>query len=192
MEADSSTIHASAALSARAPSLSAVRPAPASRASLSPLLRGVASIFPFARLVATTARISTVADGRLVVRPAHALEGLIEVRGLGIRALALRARRPSSAAWSTWGCRGRADAAAERARNASFPASILRDLRSHPAPTPCCLLRDFLDRAARLHGPRKPLDQALAKVAKTLYLPQCNMALVLAGRALPRHFGWSR
>jgi serine kinase of HPr protein (carbohydrate metabolism regulator) len=40
---------------------------------------------PFARLVADDRVVLTAVNGRLLVRPAAALAGLIEVRGLGVR-----------------------------------------------------------------------------------------------------------
>ena len=43
--------------------------------------------FPFARLVADDRAEVEAAAGRLLVRPAEALRGLLEVRGLGIRRL---------------------------------------------------------------------------------------------------------
>jgi hypothetical protein len=42
-------------------------------------------LIPFARLVADDRAHLEAAHGRLLVRPAEALAGLIEVRGLGIR-----------------------------------------------------------------------------------------------------------
>ena len=74
--------------SARAPSSSAGRPAPASRGWRWRCCgsRGRA-LLPFARLVADDRVHVEAAHGRLLVRPAAALAGLIEVRGLGIRRL---------------------------------------------------------------------------------------------------------
>jgi serine kinase of HPr protein (carbohydrate metabolism regulator) len=45
-------------------------------------------LIPFARLVADDRAHVEAAHGRLLVRPAEALAGLIEVRGLGIRRVA--------------------------------------------------------------------------------------------------------
>ena len=64
----------------------------------------------------TTACISKPAGGRLLVRPAAALAGLIEVRGVGIRRLALRAARRGRPGGRSRGRRCRA-AAGSRERN---------------------------------------------------------------------------
>jgi serine kinase of HPr protein (carbohydrate metabolism regulator) len=89
MAVDDSTIHASAVLvGARA--LLIVGPAGSgkSRLVLKLLQAADAGLLPFARLVADDrARIGTC-HGRLIVRPADQLKGLIEVRGLGIRRMA--------------------------------------------------------------------------------------------------------
>ena len=49
------------------------------------LTAGSCGRFPFARLVGDDRVILTASHGRLLVRPAPALAGLLEVRGLGIR-----------------------------------------------------------------------------------------------------------
>ncbi|HWM82114.1 MAG TPA: serine kinase [Pseudolabrys sp.] len=48
---------------------------------------GAAAAFRFSRLVADDRALLTVHHGRLLVQPAPALAGLIELRGLGIRRL---------------------------------------------------------------------------------------------------------
>jgi HPr kinase/phosphorylase len=82
----SPTIHASAVLvGARAVLIQG--PAGSGKSSLVlALLRAAGQgLIPFARLVADDRAHVEAAHGRLLVRPAPALAGLIEVRGLGIR-----------------------------------------------------------------------------------------------------------
>jgi HPr kinase/phosphorylase len=82
------TIHASAALVG--PRALLIRGASGSgKSSLAyALIRaGETSAFPFARLVGDDRVRVEAAHGRLLVRPAATLQGLIEVRGLGIRCL---------------------------------------------------------------------------------------------------------
>jgi HPr kinase/phosphorylase len=85
MPADTSTIHASAILVG--PKAVLIRGA--SGAGKSRLAWQVLqSALPFTRLVGDD-RVHVVArGGRLLVRPAEALAGLIEIRGLGVRRLA--------------------------------------------------------------------------------------------------------
>jgi serine kinase of HPr protein (carbohydrate metabolism regulator) len=84
----SSTIHASAVLTGatavliRGPSGSGK-----SRLALGLIEAACCGTLPFARLVADDRAALEAAAGRLLVRPAPALAGLIEVRGLGIRRL---------------------------------------------------------------------------------------------------------
>src|SRR4051812_11913738 len=83
-----STIHASAVLLGthavliRGPSGSGK-----SQLALSLLQAGTNGCVRFARLIADDRARLEACDGRLLVRPAQALAGLIEVRGLGIRRL---------------------------------------------------------------------------------------------------------
>ncbi len=56
-----------------------------SRLALQLLQAAQSGVLPFARLVADDRAHVQAANGRLLVRPAKALEGLLEVRGLGIR-----------------------------------------------------------------------------------------------------------
>jgi len=89
MAVDDSTIHASAVLvGARA--LLIVGPSGLGKSLLAlKLLQAAdAGLLPFARLVADDRARIEACHGRLIVRPADKLKGLIEVRGLGIRRMA--------------------------------------------------------------------------------------------------------
>lgn len=86
---DISTIHASAVLIG--PKAALIRgPAGAGKSQLvwELLQAATQGALPFARLVADDRAYVEVRAGRLLVRPAPALAGLIEIRGLGIRRLA--------------------------------------------------------------------------------------------------------
>jgi HPr kinase/phosphorylase len=85
MAADTATIHASAVLIG--PKAALIRgPAGSGKSQLVwDLLR---SALPFTRLVADDRAHVEACAGRLLVRPAPALAGMIEIRGLGIRRLA--------------------------------------------------------------------------------------------------------
>jgi HPr kinase/phosphorylase len=85
---DTPTIHASAVLIG--PKATLIRgPAGAGKSQLAWALIAAArsGALPFARLVADDRAQVEARAGRLLVRPAPALAGLIEVRGLGIRRL---------------------------------------------------------------------------------------------------------
>jgi HPr kinase/phosphorylase len=85
---DAPTIHASAVLIG--PKAALIRgPAGAGKSQLAFALIGAAQAgaLPFARLVADDRAHIEARAGRLLVRPAPALAGLIEVYGLGIRRL---------------------------------------------------------------------------------------------------------
>ena len=89
MAGDASTIHASAVLIGRKAAL--IRgPAGSGKSYLAwQLLQAAArGALPFARLVADDRAFVEAHAGRLLVRPAPALAGLIEIRGLGIRRVA--------------------------------------------------------------------------------------------------------
>jgi HPr kinase/phosphorylase len=91
MTADAATIHASAVLIG--PKAALIRgPAGSGKSRLAWDLLQMAmqpgSPLPFARLVADDRAHVEVHSSRLLVRPAPALAGLIEIRGLGIRRLA--------------------------------------------------------------------------------------------------------
>ena len=80
------SIHASAVLvGARAVLIQGAAGAGKSRLALALLQAAARGLIPFARLVADDRAHVEAAHGRLLVRPADALAGLIEVRGLGIR-----------------------------------------------------------------------------------------------------------
>ena len=80
------SIHASAVLvGARAVLIQGPSGSGKSRLALALLNAAHQGLLPFARLVADDRAHVEAAHGRLLVRPAPALAGLIEVRGLGIR-----------------------------------------------------------------------------------------------------------
>lgn len=80
------TIHASAVLvGTRALLIQGPAGSGKSRLALALLQAAEQGALPFARLVADDRAQLDVAHGRLLVRPAPVLAGMIEVRGLGIR-----------------------------------------------------------------------------------------------------------
>jgi len=79
-----STIHASAVL-VGAKAVLIRGPAGSGKSQLVWHIIASRGVVPFARLVADDRAYVTNAAGRLVVRPAPALAGMIEIRGLGIR-----------------------------------------------------------------------------------------------------------
>src|SRR5438105_4247523 len=80
------SIHASAVLvGARAALIQGPSGSGKSRLALALLEAQAQGLLPFARLVADDRVHVEAVHGRLLVRPAEALAGLIEVRGLGIR-----------------------------------------------------------------------------------------------------------
>ena len=82
----SPSIHASAVLiGARAALIQGPAGSGKSRLAVALLDAARQGLIPFARLVADDRAHVEAAHGRLLVRPAPALAGLIEVRGLGIR-----------------------------------------------------------------------------------------------------------
>ena len=82
------SIHASAVLvGARALLIRGPSGSGKSRLTLSLLQAANRGALPFARLVADDRAFLEAAHGRLLVRPAPTLQGLIEVRGLGLRQL---------------------------------------------------------------------------------------------------------
>jgi HPr kinase/phosphorylase len=83
-----STIHASAVLAgARAVLIRGPSGVGKSRLALDLISAAAGGLLRFARLVADDRAEIEAAAGRLLVRPAPALAGLIEIRGLGIRRL---------------------------------------------------------------------------------------------------------
>jgi len=86
--ADTPSVHASAVLAgARAVLIRGPAGAGKSRLALALLDAADAGLLPFARLVGDDRVQLEASHGRLLVRPAAALAGLIEVRGAGIRRL---------------------------------------------------------------------------------------------------------
>ena len=84
MAADTVTIHASAVLIG--PKAALIRgPAGAGKSQL--IWDLLQSALPFTRLVADDRAYVEACAGRLLVRPAPALAGMLEIRGLGIRRL---------------------------------------------------------------------------------------------------------
>ena len=82
----SPSIHASAVLAgARAVLIQGPSGSGKSRLALALLHAAAQGLIPFARLVADDRAHVEARHGRLLVRPAKTLAGLIEVRGLGIR-----------------------------------------------------------------------------------------------------------
>ncbi len=85
---DTPTIHASAVLiGAKAALIRGPAGSGKSRLAFDLIEAAQSGALPFARLVADDRAHSEARAGRLLVRPAPALAGLIEVRGLGIRRL---------------------------------------------------------------------------------------------------------
>jgi serine kinase of HPr protein (carbohydrate metabolism regulator) len=88
MTAESPTVHASAVLAgARAVLIRGASGTGKSRLAIALLQAAQAGSLPFARLVGDDRVHLEAHHERLLVRPAAALAGLIEVRGLGIRQL---------------------------------------------------------------------------------------------------------
>jgi HPr kinase/phosphorylase len=86
---DTPTIHASAVLiGAKAVLIRGPSGAGKSALAWALLDGGHAGVLPFARLVADDRALIEACHDRLLVRPAPALAGLIEIRNLGIRRLA--------------------------------------------------------------------------------------------------------
>jgi serine kinase of HPr protein (carbohydrate metabolism regulator) len=88
MAAESPTVHASAVLAdTRAVLIRGPAGAGKSQLALALIQAGETGLLRFARLVGDDRVHLDAHHGRLLVRPATALAGLIEVRGLGIRRL---------------------------------------------------------------------------------------------------------
>ncbi|MFA6268045.1 MAG: HPr kinase/phosphatase C-terminal domain-containing protein [Pseudolabrys sp.] len=82
------TIHASAVLvGATAVLIRGASGAGKSQLAFALIEAGRQGLLPFARLVADDRAVVEALNGRLLVRPAAPLAGLIEIRGLGIRRL---------------------------------------------------------------------------------------------------------
>ena len=92
MTADTPTIHASAVLvGAKAVLIRGPAGSGKSRLTWDLLQAAAQGALPFARLVADDRVHHEVHAGRLLVRPAPQLAGLIEIHGLGIRQMAFEA-----------------------------------------------------------------------------------------------------
>ena len=88
MAAEASTIHASAILvGAKAVLIRGPSGSGKSRLAWDLLQAAQKGVLPFARLVADDRAIVEAHTGQLLVRPAPALAGMIEIRGLGIKRL---------------------------------------------------------------------------------------------------------
>jgi HPr kinase/phosphorylase len=88
-EAATATVHASAVLTgSRAVLIRGPSGSGKSRLALALIDAATAGFVRFARLVADDRVELTVSHGRLLLRPAPTLAGLIEVRGVGIRRVA--------------------------------------------------------------------------------------------------------
>jgi serine kinase of HPr protein (carbohydrate metabolism regulator) len=88
MTDQNATVHASAVLvGTRGVLIRGPSGAGKSRLALALIQAGMTGLFPIARLVGDDRVALWAAHGRLLVRAAPALAGLIEVRGLGIRRL---------------------------------------------------------------------------------------------------------
>jgi serine kinase of HPr protein (carbohydrate metabolism regulator) len=89
MAADASTIHASAVLvGAKAVLIRGPAGSGKSRLTWDLITAAAQGALPFARLVADDRAHLESHSGRLLVRPAQALAGIIEIHGLGIRRIA--------------------------------------------------------------------------------------------------------
>jgi len=94
----SPTIHASAVLvGAKAVLIRGPSGSGKSRLALALLQAAQAGHLPFARLVADDRAHVEAVNGRLLVRPAAALHGLLELRGIGIERMA--AERVAGVGW---------------------------------------------------------------------------------------------
>jgi HPr kinase/phosphorylase len=88
VSAPSPTVHASAVLvGARAVLIRGPAGAGKSRLALALIATAQTGALPFARLVADDRAHLQGVNGRLLVRPAERLAGLVEVRGVGLRRL---------------------------------------------------------------------------------------------------------
>jgi len=89
MAASTSTVHASAVLvGARAVLIRGPSGSGKSRLALDLIEAGRTGALPLARLVADDRVYLEPTGGRLLVRPAEALAGLVEVRGVGVQRVA--------------------------------------------------------------------------------------------------------
>jgi serine kinase of HPr protein (carbohydrate metabolism regulator) len=111
-------------------------------------------IVPFARLVADDRAFVSAANGRLIVRPAEALKGMVEVRGLGI------ARVPYEPAAIVGSVVDLDAADAQRIPDQAECETVISGVRLArlavaPGADPLALFRNFLNRQD-LSGQKKP------------------------------------
>ena len=141
------TIHASAALvGARAVLVRGPSGSGKSSFVLALLRAAQSGVLSFARLVADDRAIVTASHGRLIVRPADTLAGLIEARGLGI------VRLPYEGA-AVIGCVVDLGADSKRLpedgeRETVIAGVRLARLAVAPGADPLLLFQNFLDRTA--------------------------------------------
>jgi HPr kinase/phosphorylase len=152
---DSPSIHASAVLvGARAVLIRGPSASGKSSFVLALLQAAQSGIVPFARLVADDRAYVSAANGRLIVRPAETLKGMVEVRGVGI------ARVPFEPA-AIVGCVVDLDAAdAKRIPDQDDYETVISGVRLTrlavaPGADPLALFRNFLGRPA-LPGRNEP------------------------------------
>jgi HPr kinase/phosphorylase len=142
------TIHASAALvGARAVLVRGPSGSGKSSFVLAVLRAAQNGALPFAKLVADDRAIVTASHGRLIVRPADTLAGLIEARGIGI------VRLPYEGA-AVIGCVVDLGADSKRLPEDSERETVIAGVRLArlavaPGVDSLLLFRNFLDRAAR-------------------------------------------
>jgi HPr kinase/phosphorylase len=152
---DPSTIHASAALvGARAVLVRGPSASGKSSFVLALLRAAQSGVVPFVRLVADDRAVVTLQNGRLIVRPADALKGLIEARGLGI----LRLPYESSAVIGSvvdLGVRDTQRLPQQADRETVIGGVRLARLAVAPGADPLPLFVNFLDRA-HLAAPEAP------------------------------------
>jgi serine kinase of HPr protein (carbohydrate metabolism regulator) len=88
MDPTNSTVHATAVLTgAKATLIRGPAGSGKSRLAWGLVTAGAQGLLPLARLVADDRLFLEIRSGRLLVRPARELAGMIEIRGLGIRRL---------------------------------------------------------------------------------------------------------
>ena len=146
---DPATIHASAALvGARAVLVRGPSGSGKSSFVLALLRAAQSGTLPFARLVADDRAIVIAAHGRLIVRPADTLAGLIEARGLGIVRLPYEGAAVVGSVVDL-ARRCRSDCRTSSERETVIAGVRLARLAVAPGADSLLLFRNFLDRAAR-------------------------------------------
>ena len=153
---DTPTIHASAVLiGAKAVLIRGPSGAGKSRLAFELIKAGRTGALPFARLVADDRAHVEACGGRLLVRPAAALAGLIEMRGLGIRRLAYEPVAVVGLVVDLAAVRRRAATRRQAPARPSLPGSPCRGSAPHPG-------REALPLAAGppAHPDQRPIDLA--------------------------------